>query len=200
MTKPLRAALYLRVSTDGQTTVNQELELRRVAEARGWRIDQDGVYRDAGISGSKTRAARPGLDKALREAVQRRYDVLMVWSVDRLGRSLPDLLATLQELRAAGVQLFLHQQGIDTSTPAGEAMYGMLGVFAQFERAMIVERVKAGLRRARKAGKHIGRPTALTPAKEAELRELRRQGVGMVRCAAQLGIGVSTVQRLERRA
>ncbi len=144
---PTKVALYLRVSTDGQTVANQERELREVAAAKGWEIVE--VYSDKGISGAKGRDGRPGLDKALREAVQGRYEVLGAWSVDRLGRSLQDLLHTLAELQGAGCDLYLHRQALDTRTPSGRAMFQMLGVFAEFERSMIQERVRAGLARAK---------------------------------------------------
>jgi DNA invertase Pin-like site-specific DNA recombinase len=121
------------------------------------------VYRDHGISGAKGRDKRPQFDAMHRDAARREFDVIMAWSVDRLGRSLQDLIAFLSEIHAAGVDLYLHQQGLDTSTPSGRAMFGMLGVFAEFERALIRERVMAGLARARKhgtkTGKPFGRPT-----------------------------------------
>ena len=192
-----RAALYVRVSTDGQTVANQERELREVAEAKGWEIGE--VYSDKGISGAKGRDGRPGLDQALREAVQARYEVLAAWSVDRLGRSLQDLLHTLDELRAARRDLYLHRQAIDTSTPSGRAMFQMLGVFAEFERAMIQERVRAGLARAKekgtKSGRPIGRPRT-SPAIESKIRRERRKGHGVLKISRAIGVGVSVVQRV----
>jgi DNA invertase Pin-like site-specific DNA recombinase len=188
-----RVAIYVRVSTDGQTTANQELELRAWAERAGHVVVE--VYADNGHSGSKSRSERPALDAALKDAVRRRFDVLAAWSVDRLGRSLQDLVATLQDLRGAGVDLFLHQQALDTATPSGRAMYGMLGVFAEFERAMIVERVKAGLARARAQGKTLGRPRVAAKT-EAAIRQLRAQGIGIRAIAKRAGCGVGTVQRV----
>jgi DNA invertase Pin-like site-specific DNA recombinase len=141
----MRAAIYLRVSTDEQTTDNQERELRAAAERIGHEIVA--VYRDAGISGSKGADQRPGFDAMHKDAARRRFDVVMAWSVDRLGRSLQDLCGFLSELHSLGIDLFLHQQGIDTTTPAGKAMFQMMGVFAEFERSMIVERVRAGVAR-----------------------------------------------------
>jgi DNA invertase Pin-like site-specific DNA recombinase len=149
-------AFYVRVSTGEQTTENQRRELEAVARHRGW--DVVAVYEDQGISGAKGREKRPQLDRMLRDAVRGKFDVLAAWAVDRLGRSLQDLVATLGELREAGVDLFLHQQAVDTTTPSGRAMFGMLSVFAEFERAMIQERVRAGLARAGAAGKRLGRP------------------------------------------
>lgn len=188
-----RVAIYVRVSTDGQTTANQERELRAWAERAGHEIAA--VYSDNGVSGSKGRQKRPGLDAALKDAVRRKFDMLAAWSVDRLGRSLQDLVGTLEELRGAGVDLFLHQQALDTSTPSGRAMFGMLGVFAEFERAIIVERINAGLARARAEGRRLGRPT-ISAAKEAEIRALRLSGLGIKAVARQAGVGVGTVQRI----
>ncbi len=136
-----RVALYLRVSTGEQTTENQRRELEAVAKQRGWQIVA--VYEDNGVSGAKGRDKRPQFDAMLKDAVRGQFDVLAAWAVDRLGRSLQDLVATLGDLHGAGVDLFLHRQAIDTTTPSGKAMYQMLGVFAEFERSMIQERVKA---------------------------------------------------------
>jgi DNA invertase Pin-like site-specific DNA recombinase len=133
--KPKRAALYLRVSTDGQTVDNQRLVLEAVCEQRGWQVVQ--TYSDNGVSGAKGRAQRPGLDAMLKDASRGRFDVVMAWALDRLGRSLLDLLDTLGELEAAGVALILHQQAIDTTTPAGRMFFQVTGAFAEFERAMI---------------------------------------------------------------
>jgi DNA invertase Pin-like site-specific DNA recombinase len=151
-----RAALYLRVSTDEQTTENQRLELSAVAERAGWTIVE--TYEDAGISGAKGRDKRPAFDKLCKDAARRRFDVVAVWSVDRLGRSLQDLVAFLSDIHGFGIELYLHQQGIDTTTPAGKVMFQMLGVFAEFERAMIRDRVKSGLIRAKANGVTLGRP------------------------------------------
>ena len=152
-----RAAIYLRVSTVDQTTANQERELREIAGRVGYEIVK--VYKDHGVSGAKSRDKRPAFDALCRDATKRQFDVVMAWSVDRLGRSLQDLVAFLSELHALGIDLFLHQQGLDTTTPAGKAMFQMMGVFAEFERSIIQERVRAGLARARSEGKRLGRPT-----------------------------------------
>jgi DNA invertase Pin-like site-specific DNA recombinase len=147
-----RAVFYLRVSTIDQTTANQERELRQVAERMGCEVVK--VYKDHGISGAKGRDRRPAFDAMCRDATKRQFDVIMAWSVDRLGRSLQDLVVSfLSELHALRIDLCLHQQGLDTTTPAGKAMFQMMGVFAEFERAIIQERVRAGLARARSEGK-----------------------------------------------
>jgi DNA invertase Pin-like site-specific DNA recombinase len=188
-----RVALYLRVSTDGQTTEHQRRALEEVAAAAGWTVVD--VYEDAGVSGAKGRAKRPAFDRLLKDATRRRFDMVAAWSVDRLGRSLQDLLGFLSELHAAGVDLFLHRQALDTSTPAGRALFQMMGVFAEFERSMIQERVKAGLATARAKGKQLGRPT-VGEAVADEVRRLRATGMGQLKIAKTVGCGVSTVRRL----
>lgn len=195
--KPLRAALYARVSTDRQSTENQLRELREAAERLGW--DVVGEFVDRGISGAKGRKDRPKLDALLKGVARKDFDVVASWSVDRLGRSLIDLVGLLQELHATGVDLYLHQQGVNTTTPAGRALFGMMGVFAEFERGMIQERVRAGMARAKskgtKSGKAIGRPSVSAEI-EDRIRALRAQGLGKVKIAKQAGCGVSVVQRV----
>ena len=192
---PRRAALYLRVSTDDQTTANQERELQQVAARAGW--DIVAVFRDEGISGSKGRDRRPGLDAMLKDATRRKFDVVAAWSVDRLGRSLQDLVAMLSEIHAAGVDLYLHQQAIDTTTPAGKAMFQMMGVFAEFERSMIRERVKSGMARAKAQGKRLGKPAVPQAKVEAVKAELAR-GTGVVKTGRLCGVGTYTVQRIKK--
>ena len=138
-----RVGIYLRVSTDSQTTDNQRLELEAVAARSGWQVL--GFYEDAGISGAKGRDKRPGFDRLIKDATGRKLDMVAAWSVDRLGRSLQDLVGFLTELQALHCDLYLHQRALDTSTPSGRAMFQMCGVFAEFERGMIRERVNAGL-------------------------------------------------------
>jgi len=128
-----RAALYVRVSTDHQSVENQVRELRQVAERRGWQVAE--VYRDAGVGGAMGRDQRSGLDTLLKDAGRRKFDVVMAWAIDRLGRSLVDLLGTIQHLEAVGVDLYLDQQSIDTTTPAGKLLFRMTGAFAEFERS-----------------------------------------------------------------
>lgn len=191
-----RVALYLRVSTSEQTTRNQRRELKTAADRHGWTVAA--VFEDAGISGAKGRDRRPGLDAMLKAATRREFDMVAAWSVDRLGRSLTDLLATLAELHASGVGLYLHRQGLDTTTPAGKAMFQMMGVFAEFERAMIRERVMAGLARAREDGTRIGRkPIEEANSRKAKaIRDALSAGVGVRRIAGDLGVGVGTVIRI----
>jgi len=190
-----RAAIYVRVSTDHQTTENQERELRQVAERAGWDIVD--VFRDSGVSGAKGREKRPGLDGLLMGVVRRDFDLVAAWSVDRLGRSLQDLVSLLGELHAKRVDLYLHQQGLDTTTPAGKAMFGMMGVFAEFERAIIQERVKAGLVRARANGKRLGRPKIAESTEQSIVAALRSGTSGMQSIARAHGVGTGTVQRIK---
>jgi DNA invertase Pin-like site-specific DNA recombinase len=192
-----RAVLYLRVSTIDQTTANQEHELRAVAERMGITIVK--IYKDHGISGAKGRDKRPAFDKLCRDAARREFDMVMAWSVDRLGRSLQGLVEFLSELHALRIDLYLHQQGLDTTTPAGKAMFQMMGVFAEFERAMIQERVRAGLARAKSEGKRLGRPPIdqrTVCAIQSALKGKDRPGVRQI--AAQHGVSAGTVQRISR--
>ena len=194
--KPKRVALYLRVSTGEQTTRNQRRELHAVAERHGWNVVA--TFEDAGVSGVKGRDERPGYDKLMKAVARREIDMVAAWSVDRLGRSLTHLLAFLTELHTKGVDLFLHQQGLDTTTPSGRAMFQMLGVFAEFERAMIRERVMTGLARARAEGKQLGRrPVEQSKVKKVkQALALRSRGIGIRRIAREVGLGVGTVIRL----
>lgn len=185
-----RVALYLRVSTDQQTIENQRCELRTVAGRHGWQIITE--FADEGISGAKGRDRRPGFDKLYKAIARREVDLVAAWSVDRLGRSLQDLVGFLGELQAKGVDLYLHQQGLDTSTAAGRAMFQMLGVFAEFERNIIVARVRSGLARAREKGTKSGKPIGGQPVpreKEAAVRAALAAGAS-IRAAARAG-GVS---------
>jgi DNA invertase Pin-like site-specific DNA recombinase len=192
-----RAALYLRVSTLDQTTTNQERELREIAARIGYDIVK--IYKDQGISGAKGREKRPAFDALCRDATRRQFDMVMAWSVDRLGRSLQDLIGFLSELHSLGIDLFLHQQSLDTRTPSGRAMFQMLGVFSEFERAMIQERVRAGLARARSEGKTLGRPRIAEKTERAILAALsNKDRPGVRQIAASLGVGVGTVQRINR--
>src|SRR5438477_6636519 len=146
-----RLAIYIRVSTSKQETNNQRRELDAVAKRSGWEVVK--VYEDAGISGAKGRDNRPGLDAMMKAVNAKEFDMVASWSVDRLGRSLTDLLSILQGLHDKGVGLFLHQQGLDTTTTAGKAMFQMLGVCAEFERGIIRERVNAGRANATRLGR-----------------------------------------------
>jgi DNA invertase Pin-like site-specific DNA recombinase len=192
-----RAAIYLRVSTGEQSVENQCRELIEAAQRHGWNVVAE--FSDAGISGTKGRDRRPGFDALCKAIVRREIDLVAAWSVDRLGRSLQHLVAFLGELHASGCDPYLHRQGLDTSTPAGRALFGVMSVFAEFERAMIAERTLAGLAGARANGKVLGRPKVAGEVEAAVLASLAT-GKGVVRTAREVGCGVGTVQRIRREA
>jgi DNA invertase Pin-like site-specific DNA recombinase len=185
----MRAALYLRVSTDSQDVANQRRELEAVAQRHGWEVV--GVFSDQGVSGAKDR--RPAFDRLRKGIMRKEFDVVAAWSVDRLGRSLQNLLGFLGELQAKDVDLYLHQQGLDSSTPAGKAMFQMCGVFAEFERAMIVERVKAGLARAKANGVRLGPPRVEVDVPRALL--LLAEGQSLRAVAKTMGLKPATLHR-----
>jgi DNA invertase Pin-like site-specific DNA recombinase len=169
-----------------------------------------GIYEDNGISGAKGRDRRPGLDRLLKDATARRINMVAAWSVDRLGRSMQHLVSFLTDLQAVGCNLYLHQQALDTTTASGRAMFQMCGVFAEFERAMIVERVNAGLARAKANGVRMGRGNkkdgklsadeqrwGMTRRElEKRTRKLRSDDMGILKIARTLGVGTSVVQRV----
>jgi len=188
-----RCAIYSRVSTSDQTTENQIMELKEIADRKGLTIV--GEFSDV-ISGAKGRDKRTGFDALIKGAVKKDFDTILVWSVDRLGRSLQDLVSFLNEINSVECDLYIHQSGIDTSTPSGKMMFQMCGVFAEFERGMISERVKAGQERAKAQGKHIGRPTNLNEGLSASIKYMREQGVGIRKIAKGLKVGVSTVYKV----
>jgi DNA invertase Pin-like site-specific DNA recombinase len=192
-TKPRRVALYVRVSTDGQSTALQRRDLVQACKHRGWVVTE--VYEDAGVSGAKGREGRPAFNRLCQDAIRRRFDVIAAWSVDRLGRSLQDLVGFLGEVHGAGVNLYLHQQAIDTTTPAGRALFQMLGVFAEFERTMIRDRVKAGLAAAVAKGVRLGAPRTASKV-IASIEKARAKGLSVRAIATKLGVGVGTVHRV----
>jgi DNA invertase Pin-like site-specific DNA recombinase len=211
MTKPKRAALYVRVSTDKQTVAHQLEALRGVAERRGRQVVE--VYRDDGISGAKGREQRPGLDAMLHDAKRRKFDVVMAWAIDRLGRSLLDLLGTIKELEHVGVDLYLDQQNIDTTSPMGMLLFQVMGAFAEFERTMIKQRIHAGLKTikakvaageafvARNSGvvrSRLGHPST-DEKKLKAARDYLAQGIGILKTAEKAGLGTGTVQRLKQK-
>lgn len=194
MTK--RVAIYARVSTDKSQTVETQLrQLHEVAQRMGWIVVT--VHTDEGISGAHGRDKRPGLDALMKQVMRREIDMVVAWSVDRLGRSLQHLVGFLSDLQARDVGLYLHVQGLDTSTPSGRMMYQMLGVFAEFERALIRERVMAGLERARARGKRLGRPS-LPDKQAAAIRAALAQGMSIRAAARATGSTPTTVARLAK--
>ena len=189
-----QVVIYGRCSTDKQTVSNQLNDLREVANRSGWEvIDQ---YLDEGISGSKGRDKRPEFDRLLKDANRKKFDGILVWSVDRLGRSLQHLVSFLNDIQVKDIDLYIHQQGIDTATMTGKMMFQMCGVFAEFERNIIRERVKSGLDRAKKSGKTLGRPTNVSENTKATVIELRDTGMSMNKICKTLSIGSGTLYRL----
>ncbi|WFS09203.1 recombinase family protein [Methylobacterium sp. 391_Methyba4] len=188
-----RVAIYARTSTDkGQTTENQLRQLTEVGLRLGWTVVA--VHTDAGVSGTKGRDRRPGFDALLRGVARREFDVIAVWSICRLGRSLQDLVGFLAEIQARGVGLYCHTQALDSTTPSGRALFSMIAVFSEFERAMIRDRVLAGLERTRAKGTRLGRPP-MDESKAEAVRTLLASGVGIRETARRTGVATSTVQR-----
>jgi DNA invertase Pin-like site-specific DNA recombinase len=194
-----KVALYSRVSTDSQTTENQTIELRAYADRMGYRIAAE--LTDSGISGSKGRRDRPAFNRLCEMIARKEIDLVLAWSVDRVSRSLPDLLVFLGDLKAKNVDLFLHQNNLDTSTPGGKALFQMLGVFSELETAIMKERIHAGLNRARAAGKKLGRPSVVdSPQLIASVKMLREKAMSIHGIASSLGIGVGSVQKILTRS
>lgn len=189
----MRVAIYARVSTKKQTVDSQMSDLMAVAKSAGWEISA--VFKDEGYSGSKSQNERPALQAAMQAATRREFDVLAIWSIDRLARSTAHLVSVMMDLRANNVDLYAHRQAIDTSTPTGRMMWQLLGVFAEFEREMIRERVVAGLENARARGIKLGRPS-IDKIVENKILELRASGMGLVKIGRTLHVGTSQVQRV----
>ena len=190
-----KAVIYTRVSTlNGQTVDNQLNVLREVAEKKGLEIVKE--ISDEGISGSKGRDERKGFDDLIKGAVKKEFDIILVWDVSRLGRSLKHLISFLEDIHSAKCDLYIHQSGIDTSTASGKMMFGMLSVFSEFERSMIRERVIAGQQRAKAEGKHIGRKTNVNDGIITAVYQLRQNNVPIKRIAKDLKIGVGTVYKI----
>jgi DNA invertase Pin-like site-specific DNA recombinase len=184
-----RVALYTRVSTDKQTCENQLKELRTIAERMQYIIVDEFI--DEGISGATS--SRPALDALMKSATQRRFDMVMCWSIDRLGRSLQNLIEILNELQSLKVDLFFMQQGMDTSTSAGRMMFSIFGALAEFERNLIRERVIAGQQRAISQGVKMGRPSKMNDGMKNAIKLLRERGIGIKQIARELKIGIGTV-------
>lgn len=186
-----KVAIYARVSTDKQSCENQLIELRAVAERMGYEIVSE--YLDEGISGAKSRQDRPALNAMMKAATQRKFDLVMCWSIDRLGRSLQNLVEILNELQSLKVDLMFLQQGLDTSSASGRMMFSVFGALAEFERSLIRERVLAGQQRAKAKGKKLGRPSKMNEGLKTAIQLLRQKGMGIKQIARECGVGVGTV-------
>ncbi len=183
--------IYVRVSTTKQTVENQIQVLRDYSDRCGYQITQ--IYSDNGISGSKGRQDRPGLDQMLKDGVQRKFEMVLVWSVDRLGRSVSDLVQIMKELNELKIDLYFNQQNIDTSTSSGRMIFGIFGCISEMERNLISERVTIGLQRAVSQGKKLGRPTKMNDGMRNAVKLLREKGMGIKQISKQLQIGIGTV-------
>jgi len=196
--KTKRAALYTRVSSGEQNTGAQERALREYVQRRGWKLQQ--IYRDQGVSGASSN--RPALNELLKACRRGSFDVVVVWKFDRFARSLKQLMSGLEMCRAVGIDFVSVTEAIDTSLPAGELVFQMIGAVAQFERSLIAERVKSGLANARAKGKVLGRPP-LRKLSRAESRELRQERVQRTVpfrvLAKKFGVSVWMAHRLCRR-
>ena len=190
-----RAAFYLRVSQDSQTTENQLRILQEVAGRSGWSVVA--IFEDHAISGAKGRDKRPGYDALLKAVHRKQIDMVAAFAVDRLGRSLPDLVAFLSDIQARGCDLYLHQQAVDTSTPSGRMLFQMLAVFAEFERSIITSRINAGLARARAKGVQFGRPN-LSLERRTKVLNALANGLSIRQAASATGVSTASVQRIKR--
>jgi len=189
-TTDMRASLYARVSTlNGQHPEMQLADLREHASRRGWEIA--GEYVDEGVSGSKE--SRPELNRLMADARRRQFDVVLVWKIDRFGRSLKHLVNALADLDAYGVAFASLKDNLDLSTPSGRLMFGIIAAMAEFERSLIQERVKAGLSHARRSGKTLGRPRRVVDA--ARIARMRAEGHSLRTIAGKLGIGYGTARK-----
>jgi len=189
-----KAVIYSRVSTNDQTIDNQLKVLREIADKRGLEVIRE--ISDEGVSGAKGRDERKGFDQLIKGSIKNEWDIILVWDVSRLGRSLKHLVSFLEDIQSANCDLYIHQSGIDTSTASGKMMFGMLSVFSEFERAMIRERVLIGQQRAKSEGKHIGRPTNVNDGIITAVYQLRQNNVPIRRIAKDLHIGVGTVYKV----
>ena len=186
-----KVCLYCRVSTLNQTSENQLRELRAVAERMGYEIVSEFI--DNGISGAKSRKDRPALDEMMKMATKRQFEMVMCWSIDRLGRSLQHLVEILNELQAMKIDLFFMQQGMDTTTPSGRMIFSVFGAIGEFERNLIRERVISGQQRAKASGVHIGRPTKMNDGMRSAIQAMHQNGMSIRQIAKSCKVGIGTV-------
>lgn len=190
----IRVAIYCRVSTDTQTVENQVRELQEVASRSNWNVV--GIYSDQGISGAKDRTERPQLDALIKDANKRKFDMIVCWSIDRLGRSIQTLVQFMNDMNAIGVDLYFHQQALNTKTASGRMVFSIFSALGEYERELIRERINAGLARAKAQGKKLGRPSNVNPSVVTSVKLLRANGHSIHTIAKQLHIGVGTTQKI----
>ena len=193
-----KVVIYGRVSTSDQTTENQILKLKEIVEINNW--DLVDIYIDEVISGKKGRDKRPEFDRLCKDMVRRKFNRILVWDISRLGRSLQHLVEFLSEVQSVNCNLYINQSGLDTSTPSGRMMFQMVGVFAEFEREMISERVKSGLDRVRAKGKKLGRPITVTEEVKSQVRYLLDQGLPYSEILNQTGVTKPTISRIKNQS
>ena len=190
----MKCAIYTRASTSNQTVENQFLSLREYAKNKGYTIVKE--FADEGISGAKGRSDRPQFDALIKGATKKDFDIVLAWSVCRLGRSLSDLVSFLMEMQSVGCNIYIHQSGLDSSTPQGKLQFGLLSCFAEFERSIIRERVIAGQERYVRNGGKMGRPSNLTDGLINSIKFMREKGIGIRKISKELGVGVSTIYKV----
>lgn len=188
-----KVAIYARVSSTTSNPENQLIELRQSAQRNGWMVVKE--YVDYGVSGAKGRDKRPQFDACLKSAVRKEVDVVMFWSIDRASRSLQHLVEMMNELHSKNVDMYFHQQALDTTSASGRAMFSMCAVFAEFERGVIRERILASHNRARAEGRKIGRPSTISEGLIKSVKYMRENGLGIKKIAKDLGIGVGSVYK-----
>lgn len=188
-----RVALYARSSTDGISSENQLFELQTVASCMNWKVV--GIYMEKGLSWPKKNEKMIAFKSLSEAAARHEFDLIMVWSIDRLGKSLQQLVEILTDIHAEDIDLYIHKQGIDTTTPTWQDFFRFGNVFAEFESTVIKESINTGLNRARAKGQILGRPRTKA-AVEEEIKAYRKEGMGIKKIAKHLGIGVGVVQRV----
>ncbi len=187
-----KVVIFARTSTSKQTVDNQLHDLRKVAHNNGWEVVDE--YLEV-VSGAKGRDQRKEFDRLLKDVIRGKFEMILAWDVSRLGRSLKTLVEFIEDIQERNVDLYLHQNGIDTSTSAGKAMFQMIGIFSEFERSIISDRIKTALDRVRSEGKKLGRPTNYNDGMKNSIRLLRDRGMSIKKIATELSIGVGTVYR-----
>jgi DNA invertase Pin-like site-specific DNA recombinase len=187
-----KVVIFARTSTSKQTVDNQLHDLRQVAHNNGWEIVDE--YLEV-VSGAKGRDQRKEFDRLLKDVIRGKFEMILAWDVSRLGRSLKTLVEFIEDIQERNVDLYLHQNGIDTSTSSGRAMFQMIGIFSEFERSIISDRIKTSLDRVRSEGKKLGRPTNYNDGMKNSIRLLRDRGMSIKKIATELSIGVGTVYR-----
>ena len=191
-----KIAIYVRVSTNKQDSTNQLIELRDLAKRMNYEIVQE--YTDNGISGTKGREDRPGLDLLLNHAGQRRFEQVMIFDITRLGRSLQNCIETLNYLNSLKIDILIQKQGIDTSTSVGRLTFSLMASLGEYEKNLMRERIVLGINRAKSQGKKLGRPSNMNEGMKNAIKILREKGMGIVAISKQLNCGVGTIYTVIR--